>query len=112
MTLNSIARQVHNTAKEKGWWDTNRQVPECLALIHSEISEALEEYRILEDGKSFDEIRWTPQGKPEGFAVELADAIIRILDLSGHLGIDLDIALIEKMNYNKEREHRHGNKRA
>jgi len=112
MTIRAIARQVHNTAKEKGWWDTNRDVPECIALIHSELSEALEEYRVMENGQNFDTIRYTPQGKPEGFAIELADTIIRLLDLSEHLGIDIELALIEKMNYNKTREFRHGNKRA
>ena len=47
LTINDLFQISHNTAKEKGWWDdSNRNVGELLALIHSEISEALEVYRI------------------------------------------------------------------
>ena len=47
LTINDLIQISHNTAKEKGWWDdSNRNVGELLALIHSEISEALEVYRI------------------------------------------------------------------
>ena len=46
--------------------------------------------------------------KPEGVAVELADAVIRIADLCGHLGIDLDAVIRLKMTYNEGRPHKHG----
>lgn len=46
--------------------------------------------------------------KPEGVAVELADAVIRIADLCGHLGIDLDAVIAEKMAYNAGRPYKHG----
>lgn len=46
--------------------------------------------------------------KPEGVAVELADAVIRIADLCGHLGIDLDAVIEEKMAYNADRPYKHG----
>ena len=46
--------------------------------------------------------------KPEGVAVELADAVIRIADLCGHLGIDLDAVIAEKMAYNADRPYKHG----
>lgn len=46
--------------------------------------------------------------KPEGVAVELADAVIRIADLCGHLGIDLDAVIAEKMAYNAGRHYKHG----
>lgn len=46
--------------------------------------------------------------KPEGAAVELADAVIRIADLCGHLGIDLDAVIEEKMAYNADRPYKHG----
>ena len=46
--------------------------------------------------------------KPEGVAVELADAVIRIADLCGYLGIDLDAVISEKMAYNETRPFKHG----
>lgn len=46
--------------------------------------------------------------KPEGVAVELADAVIRIADLCGYLGIDLDTVISEKMAYNETRPFKHG----
>ena len=47
-------------------------------------------------------------GKPDGFIVELADAVIRIADLCGQLGLDLTQALELKMNYNASRPFKHG----
>lgn len=113
MSVSQLARRIHNTAIDKGWWNHNhnRNIPEALALIHSEVSEALEEYRVLPEGMDIEHVRYV-NGKPEGFAVELADIIIRVLDLSQGLGIDLDVVLLEKMNYNDTRPARHGGKRA
>lgn len=48
--------------------------------------------------------------KPEGVAVELADAVIRIADLCGHLGIDLEEVIEIKMAYNEGRPYKHGKK--
>ena len=108
MDIKTLIEESHATAKEKGWWDSpKRKVPELIALIHSEVSEALEAYRIGEvDTKWYGE-----NGKPEGVVVELADTVIRIADLCGEFGLDLESALTEKMAYNKTRTHRHGNKR-
>ena len=75
-------------------------------LTVSELSEVLEEYR---DGKPL--VYFGENGKPEGIAIELADAIIRIGDLAGILGADLESAVIQKMAYNATRPHRHGGKR-
>lgn len=119
--LNELAYQVHENAKDKGWWDDERGFPEIVALIHSEVSEALEEYR---NGHEVTEVYASHGGsvacsppcapglKPEGVPVELADVIIRILDYCGHAGIDLDDAVQRKMAYNKTRPHRHGGKLA
>ncbi len=76
-------------------------------LIHSEVSEALEDYRT---GTMY-ALR-TDKGKPIGFPSELADIVIRVGDLCGYLGIDLESAVAEKMAFNATREHRHGGKRA
>lgn len=81
-----------------------------MALVHSEISEALECVREHSDIKKvwYEE---TPTGpKPCGVASELADAVIRIFDISGLYGIDIDAAIKEKMEYNLGRAHRHGGK--
>jgi NTP pyrophosphatase (non-canonical NTP hydrolase) len=93
----------HGRAWNAGWWhdlDTGerleRNVPEMLCLIHSEISEGLEGYRKnLMDDK-------LPHRKM--LEVELADAVIRIFDLAGGLGFDLGITIIEKMDINEHRE--------
>ena len=50
-------------------------------------------------------------GKPEGFGVEIADAIIRCLDLTEALGIDIGERILEKHEYNGTRPHRHGGKK-
>lgn len=71
-------------------------VPEKLALIHSEVSEALEGYRknLLDDHLQHRKM----------FEVELADVIIRVFDLAGAEGLDLGGAIEEKLEYNKKRE--------
>jgi NTP pyrophosphatase (non-canonical NTP hydrolase) len=108
--LNQIQSEVHELAEVNGWWQDAdiRIVPEKLALIHAEVSEALEEYR---DGRME---TWFADGsaKPEGFGVELADAIIRILDLAGYLGIDMGELVELKHEYNRTRPFRHGGKLA
>lgn len=99
---------VHATAVAKGWYDNGpRNVGEQLALIHSEISEALEEYR---RGRPLTETYHEESGKPAGFPVELADAVIRIMDLCGAHGIDLEAAIEMKDAYNQSRPYRHGGK--
>ena len=57
-------------------------------------------------------LRQTGTCKPEGVAVELCDAIIRILDYLAYMGVDVEAVLMAKHEYNKGREYRHGGKRA
>ena len=112
LTIRSIVKRSYEISIEKGWWAEPRDIPHILALIHSEVSEALEEYRKynLQSCKGF---RNNMAGeKPEGMAYELADIIIRVADLCGHYGIDLNRAISEKMEFNRNREYRHGNKHA
>lgn len=107
-TIIDMVVDAHETALEKGWWRGNVNIPEKLALVHSETSEALEDFR---NGNMKLNIR-DVDGKPEGFATELADIVIRVADLCGYLGIDLEYAILVKMEYNKSRSFRHGGKKA
>ena len=120
--LNDLRDEVHELAREKGWWDgvsyqdAVKLIPEKIALIHSELSEALEAYRSIPAKTPVDEClleRYLDSnGKPDGFVVELADAIIRIMDLCGMLNLDIQSAVSVKHDYNATRPHRHGGKRA
>lgn len=115
-TIKEYQRQIHTTALEKGWWDPPYnnardpvQISAKLCLIHSEVSEALEEIRMAPIHISHIRFRGN-DGKPEGFAVEIADVVIRVLDLSEALGINLEEVMIEKMKYNDKRPYKHGGK--
>ncbi|WP_298951559.1 hypothetical protein [uncultured Methylobacterium sp.] len=98
---NIIAATAHEASAAGGWWACPRtgesllgkkNIPELLCLIHSEISEAMEGYRKgLMDDKLPHRLM---------IEVELADAVLRIGDLAGALGLDLGGALAEKVAYN------------
>lgn len=131
MKMNKFAAEVHQNAVEHGWWDEERSFGEIIALCHSELSEALEEYRakrpmlyfpcnsggLCVDDRPLENMTCGSRArkasdpetfcsarsnKPEGIAVELADCIIRILDWYGKDGMDTD-ALLEDV-----RKHRSG----
>lgn len=93
---NHLTDVCHSLAKHAGWWDNPREVGTTLMLCVSELAEAMEGDRknLMDDH--------LPHRKMT--EVELADAIIRIFDLAGHLGMDLGGAMAEKLQYNQHRE--------
>lgn len=101
-----MQREIHETAKSKGWYDNPPSFFDRIALIHSEISEALESYRNNEDAHFTRDC-----GKPDGYGIELADAVIRIMDCCEYMNLDLEALMLTKMAYNKTRPFRHGGKK-
>ncbi len=111
---NILQNVCHVMAVSSGWWKDiktgesmrgKRNVGELLCLVHSEISEAMEGHRknLMDDH--------LPTRKM--FEVELADAVIRIMDLAGGYDLDLGSAIAEKLEYNAQRaDHKIENRKA
>lgn len=111
---------VHKLAVSKGWWDgvdvpSADQILAKLMLVNTELAEAAE--RVRSPDFKPDEY-WETRGavgkpgKPDGFGVELGDAVIRLMDLCGKLKISLERSIRNKHYYNETRPQRHGGKRA
>lgn len=136
-TLREMALEVYDNNVKHGWrgdGSPSRSFVEEIALLHSEVSEALEAYRdhglddvTMDAGSTHvlirlldrvlrDLRRFTGQGehalpKPEGVGSELADVLIRLLDTAYFNGVDLQQEYERKMAYNRTRPFRHGGKR-
>jgi NTP pyrophosphatase (non-canonical NTP hydrolase) len=115
LAINILQDEIHQRNVAAGWWHevqgaagpypnvqtkvdlrTNKYVHFTkLALVHAEVSEALEGLR---KGCMDDHLPTRPMVE-----VELADAIIRILDLAGALNLDVGGAIVEKLDYNSKR---------
>jgi len=138
--LGDLARRIYRWSRGQGFYDEGQVRPfdGQLALVHSEVSKALEHWR---DGHEPDELfftrrepvvsepaasieatrRFHPVGhadaldegwKPDGVPIELADVLIRVLDIMAHHGLDPDELVELKMAYNLTRSHRNGGKRS
>lgn len=115
--INNLAQEIFMVNKANGFWDRERNVGELLMLVTSELGEALEAHR---NGR-FSQLNesCTSQDKEtrknnfekyvkDTFEDEIADAIIRLLDLSAGLGIDIEKHINAKIQYNKLRKKLHG----
>ena len=94
-SINELAVEIHQNNVDAGWWDKPREKGTLLMLVVSEIAEAMEGERkdLMDDH--------LPHRKMA--EVELADAVIRILDYAGGHGYDIEGAMMEKLEYNKQR---------
>jgi len=128
LKIKDFIKEVGENNVAHGFRDRENSFCEFIALIHSEVSEMLEEHR---EGKYPTETYYTCKAKtrsdcrtifpgvntgckgcefakPEGIPYECADAVIRLFDFADFYKIDLESAIIEKMNFNKTRPHMHG----
>ena len=92
MKISEMQKKAYAIATEKGFYKKQREFGVWIALIHSELSEALEADR---------------KGDSRGVAEELADVVIRVMGLCSILEIDLETAIKRKMKINNSRPYLH-----
>jgi len=128
MTLTTLCKEAHSNAVEKGFYEgknSERSFAELCMLVVTEISEAVESQRsgknqpsqydmcYYADHADFndkDVCKTFKENVKDSLGDEIADAVIRIADLCGYMGIDLESHVKAKMKYNSTREKLHGKK--
>lgn len=118
--INQLSRQIFQSNKEKGFWSEKPNIAEKLMLIVTEISEAVEadradRYAKKESFQSIENKNVPFETKfkdfiKDSFEDEIADSIIRLLDLCGGLHIDIEFHVKQKLEFNKTRTNKHGKK--
>jgi len=138
MEISELVKEAHKNAIEHGWWEKPSAFGELLSLVHEEVSETLNEYRngrlpnetyysgkrkfksndstieahtFVSSNVKGKELAGNFCTKPEGIPSELADIVIRVFDICGYYGINLESAIREKMEFNKTRPYKHGGKK-
>ena len=123
MDIQDWQKKIYESNKAKGFWDEDRNVGEMLMLVTSELGEAIEAHRKgrFADMEDFS-IRGIDRSCTEDFVNdfeydikdtfedEIADAVIRLLDLAAGLNINLERHISLKMQYNETRPYKHGKK--
>lgn len=109
-TIGDWVYEVHKNAVQHGWYDGKgaKNFGELLMLVVTEVAEVMEEYR---NGRLMKETYVNKNGKMCGIPSELADIVIRVMDICGYYNIDLEQAIAEKHEYNKSRPYKHGGKK-
>ena len=125
--FNQAADLIHGNNKAKGFWDKERNVGELLMLVTSELGEAMEAHRkekfakptqinlLIEGGYTWEDSPLSYEGHfvseiKDTFEDEIADAVIRLMDMAAGLGIDLEKHILAKVKYNETRPRLHGKK--
>ncbi len=93
LSINDMCEYCHSIAKSKGFWDEKRNIGEALMLVVTELAEGMEAHRKQDN---------------DNFREELADTFIRLFDLCGGLGIDIETEIMKKCEKNKLRPYKHG----